>query len=105
MAAATDTTRGRGAQGSIIGRTLGYGLLTVVLGGAYAGVVLGPSLPARRRYDATRTIQAFSGRLRQQVDLDTLTAELLSVVDQTMQPAWVSLWLRPGGRRGLEVRR
>ncbi len=49
----------------------------------------------RRRYDAARTIQAFSERLRQQVDLDTLTAELLAVVDQTMQPTQASLWLRP----------
>jgi hypothetical protein len=49
----------------------------------------------RRRYDAARTIAAFSDRLRQQVDLDTLTGELLAVVDQTMQPAQASLWLRP----------
>jgi hypothetical protein len=49
----------------------------------------------RRRYHAAQTIQAFSARLRQQVDLDTLTAELLTVVDQTMQPTMVSLWLRP----------
>jgi len=49
----------------------------------------------RRRYAAAHTIQAFSARLRQQVDLDTLTAELLVVVDQTMQPAKASLWLRP----------
>jgi hypothetical protein len=114
----------------IISRTLAYGLLTVLLGLGYAGVVLGlgrllpqgSSLvvagatlavaaafqPARRRiqqrvdrrfnrrrFDAARTIEGFSGRLRQQVDLDTLTAEVLAVVDQTMQPTQASLWLRP----------
>jgi hypothetical protein len=114
----------------IISRALAYGLLTVLLGGGYAGVVLGLGQllgrdsnlvvagatlavaaafqPARRRvqqtvdrrfdrrrYDAVKTIAAFSARLRQQVDLGTLTAELLAMVEQTMQPTQVSLWLRP----------
>jgi hypothetical protein len=42
----------------------------------------------RRRYDAAKTVEAFSTRLRDQVDLDTLTAELLAVVDQTVEPTW-----------------
>jgi hypothetical protein len=114
----------------IISRTLSYGVLTIILGLGYAGVVLGFGQllrrdsnlvvagatlavaglfqPARRRvqqavdrrfnrrrYDAARTIEAFSAWLRQQTDLDTLTAELLTVVNQTMQPTRVSLWLRP----------
>src|SRR6266511_1170455 len=49
----------------------------------------------RRRYDAARTIQAFNARLRDKVDLDMLAAELLSVIDQTMEPTRVSFWLRP----------
>jgi hypothetical protein len=48
----------------------------------------------RRRYDAAQTIQAFSGRLRQQIDLGTLSDELCMVVNQTMEPRSVSLWLR-----------
>jgi hypothetical protein len=48
----------------------------------------------RRRHDAGRVIEAFGARLRDQVDLDTLSAELLSVVTQTMQPTRASLWLR-----------
>jgi hypothetical protein len=53
----------------------------------------------RRRYDAAKTIAAFSVRLREQLDLDTLTAELLAVVDQTMEPTQASLWLRPAARQ------
>jgi hypothetical protein len=115
----------------ILSRTVAYGLLTLLLGGSYATVVLGlgrllpegsSSLvvaaatlavaalfqPARRRiqqavdrrfnrrrHNAAETIQAFSDRLRDQVDLDTLSAELLAVVEETMQPTRASLWLRP----------
>jgi hypothetical protein len=118
----------------LINRTLVYGLLTSLLGGLCAGLVLvfgqlfggigdhppswvvaGATLavaalfqPARRRiqaivdrrfnrrtYNATETVAAFSARLRDQIDLDTLTAELLAAIDQTMQPTVASLWLRP----------
>jgi hypothetical protein len=55
----------------------------------------------RRRHDAARIIEGFGTRLRDQVDLDTLTADLLAVVDQTMQPTQASLWLRQGPSNGL----
>jgi hypothetical protein len=114
----------------IFSRTLAYGLLTLLLGGGYAAVVLGlgqllgrdsPLVVAgatlavaalfqparrriqaavdrrfnRRRHNTAERIAAFGDRLHQQVELDTLTVELLAVVDQTMQPTRVSLWLRP----------
>jgi len=73
--------------------------------GGYAAVALGWASswaavpvwrwPWRRPTSPSPSSQAFSGRLRQQVDLDTLTAELLAVAEQTMQPTRVSLWLRP----------
>jgi hypothetical protein len=114
----------------IISRTLAWGLLTMLLAGGYAAVILtlGQLLgrdsslavaaatlavaavfqPARRRvqavvdrrfnrrrHDAAQTVQAFSGRLREQIDLDVLQAELVAVVEQTMQPTQATLWLRP----------
>jgi hypothetical protein len=102
---------------------LGYGVAVLVLGQpvgrdrpslAVAGATLAVAAlfqPARRRvqlvvdrrfnrrrYDAARTIAAFSARLRDEVDLDTLARELRAVVDQTIEPTATTLWLRPSGR-------
>jgi hypothetical protein len=59
----------------------------------------------RRRYNAAKTIQASSTRLREQIDLDTLSSEVLAVVDQTMEPTQVSLWLRPSPPRSSDTPR
>jgi hypothetical protein len=54
----------------------------------------------RRKYDAARTLAAFSNRLRDSVDLDRLSAEIMGVVGETIQPSAASLWLRPSRSRG-----
>jgi hypothetical protein len=49
----------------------------------------------RARYDAARTLEAFSGRLRDQVEIDAVSGEVLEVVRQTLQPVHATIWLKP----------
>jgi hypothetical protein len=102
------------------GVTLVGGLLRTITGGSGAiGVTVSTLLVAaafqplrariqrsvdrrfyRRRYDAVRTLESFSERLREHVEIETVSGEILDVVHQTLQPAHASLWLRPPGVSG-----
>jgi hypothetical protein len=54
----------------------------------------------RRKYDAARIVATFSATLRNEVDLSQLREQLMMVVEETMQPTHVSLWLRPPEHEG-----
>jgi hypothetical protein len=102
--------------GIYAGTVLLFGQLFGGIGGeppswAIAGVTLGVAAlfqPARHRiqnavdrrfnrrhHDAAKTVEAFSARLRDHIDLDSVATELVAVVNQTMEPTTVTLWLRP----------
>jgi hypothetical protein len=119
----------------IISRSIGWGVLTVILGGVFVGLVLGLQTvlapftgsnelavagstllvfslfqPVRRRvqglvdrrfnrarYDAQAAVDAFSVRLRDEVDLEILQGSLLTLVEATLEPTTTSLWLREAG--------
>jgi hypothetical protein len=115
----------------IISRVVSYTLVTALLGGLFAGLILlathvlpvkGPVAVAvatlviaalfnplrrrvqravdrrfnRARYDAEAIVAAFTARLRQTIDLDTLRGDLAGVVDEAFQPSHVSVWLPAG---------
>jgi len=88
---------GRESQIAVVGTTLGITALAQPLRNRLQRTI--DRRFYRRKYDAARTVEAFGAMLRDEVDLDNIQVDLLGVVQETLQPAHASLWLRtPPGR-------